>query len=103
MPSLAKLFAVNADELTPTRVQHDDLGMTHIRYEQRKNGLRVVGSDFVVHIGANRAIRSVNGTARDGGALPATPVVFGRRGPRASRDARPRTATSTRFAPSSCT
>lgn len=75
LPSLTKFFAVNADELTPTRVQHDDLGITHIRYEQRKNGLRVVGSDFVVHIGADRAIRSVNGTARDGGALPATPVI----------------------------
>lgn len=71
LPPLAAMFEVRADELVPTHVQHDDLGMTHVRYSQTKNGLAVIGGDFVVHLSADRTIDSINGSIRDGGTLPA--------------------------------
>jgi len=75
LPPIAATFQVRAADLVPTRVQRDRLGMTHVRYTQRKNDLRVVGGDLVVHLDADGVIRSANGTARDGGALPATPTI----------------------------
>jgi Zn-dependent metalloprotease len=70
LPPIAAKFGVNADTLVPTRVQHDELGMTHVRYEQRKNGMRVVGGDFVVHLASDRVVVSANGSVRDGGDMP---------------------------------
>jgi Cys-rich repeat protein len=67
LPPLTAKFQVSADALVPTRVQHDELGMTHVRYAQQKDGLPVVGGDFVVHLDADRVIASVNGSIRDGG------------------------------------
>jgi bacillolysin len=68
--ALAATFDVRASDLIATRVQHDELGMTHVRYEQQKEGLPVIGGDFVVHIASDRTIVSINGSARDGGVLP---------------------------------
>jgi Zn-dependent metalloprotease len=70
LPSLAAMFRVRADDLVASRVQHDALGMTHVRFEQRKHGLPVIGGDFVVHLDADRTIASVNGSIRDDETLP---------------------------------
>lgn len=75
LPPLAARFGVRTDDLVPTRVQRDALGMTHVRYAQRKNGLPVIGGDFVVHLEADRVIASVNGSIRDDATLPADPRV----------------------------
>jgi MYXO-CTERM domain-containing protein len=72
---LAATFGVRAADLVVTRVQHDDLGMTHVRYEQRKDGLPVVGGDFVVHVASDRTIVSINGSARDVGVLAPEPRI----------------------------
>lgn len=72
---IAAVFQIRADQLVPVRVTHDRLGMTHIIYEQRGNGLRVVGGDLAVHVTADGAVRVANGTVRDATKLPATPLV----------------------------
>jgi uncharacterized protein (TIGR03382 family) len=75
LPGIAAAFGVSATDLVATRVQRDELGMTHVFYAQRKNGLRVVGGDLVVHLTATGKVSSVNGTARDSADLAATPTV----------------------------
>jgi len=74
LPAIAEALGVPAAELVAHRSERDDLGMTHVRYAQQKNGLRVVGSDVVLHVAADGAVRSVNSTARDRD-LTATPSV----------------------------
>jgi uncharacterized protein (TIGR03382 family) len=74
LPAIADTLRVPAGDLVATRTERDDLGMTHVRLTQHKNGLRVVGGDVVLHVGADGMVRSVNSTARDR-ALAATPSV----------------------------
>jgi len=75
IPGIAATFRMSASDLVATRVQRDELGMTHVRYAQRKNGLRVVGGDLVVHLSSDGKVSSVNSTARDGIDLAATPTL----------------------------
>lgn len=75
LPTIAAAFRLDADDLIATRSERDRLGITHVRYQQSKHGLRVVGGDLVVHVGADGVIRSVNGTARDGIDLDAIPRI----------------------------
>jgi len=70
MPAIAKTFRVPAQDLVATKVINDELGMTHVKYQQRTNGLRVVGGELVVHLAKNGDVSSVNSTARDLSALP---------------------------------
>ena len=74
LPAIASTLGVPAADLVATRTDRDELGMTHVRLAQQKNGLRVVGGDVVLHLGADGTVRSVNSTARDR-ALTATPSL----------------------------
>ncbi|HWU86061.1 MAG TPA: M4 family metallopeptidase [Kofleriaceae bacterium] len=74
LPAIADTLGVPAASLVATRTERDEIGMTHVRLAQQKNGLRVVGGDVVLHIGADGTVRSVNSTARDR-ALTATPSL----------------------------
>ena len=74
LPAIASRMGVPATDLVATRTERDDLGMTHVRLAQQKNGLRVVSGDVIVHIGADGTVSSVNGSARDRD-LPATPSI----------------------------
>jgi bacillolysin len=74
LPAIAGSLGVSSADLVATHVELDELGMTHVRMAQQKNGLRVVGGDVVVHIGADGTVRSVNGTPRDR-ALTTTPSI----------------------------
>ncbi len=42
-------------------VQKDELGMTHIRFNQTVNGVNVEGSDIIVHFNKDNEVESVNG------------------------------------------
>src|SRR4026207_440028 len=42
LPSITSTLGVAATDLRVKRVEHDALGMTHVRLGQHKNGLRVV-------------------------------------------------------------
>lgn len=74
LPAIAEMLRVPVADLVATRAERDRLGMTHVRYEQRKHGLRVVGGDVVIHVGADGAVRSVNSTALDR-AIDPTPAL----------------------------
>ena len=74
LPAIAGTLRVPAEDLIATGVEHDALGMTHVRMAQRKDGLRVVGGDVVLHVGADGTVRSVTSTARDR-ALDARPAI----------------------------
>ena len=65
LPALSETLGAPAASLVATRSERDELGMTHVKYEQQKNGLRVVGGEMVVHVGAEGTVRSVNGSVRD--------------------------------------
>ena len=65
IPRIASMFQLSAADLVAQHVEHDRLGMTHVRYLQHKHGRRVVGGDLVVHVAADGLVRSVTSTARD--------------------------------------
>ena len=74
LPAIAEALRVPAGDLVATRVERDALGMTHVRMAQQKNGLRVVGGDAIVQIGADGVVRSVSSNVQDR-ALDATPAI----------------------------
>jgi Zn-dependent metalloprotease len=74
LPQIAETLGVPAADLVATRVERDSLGMTHVRMAQRKDGLRVVGGDVVLHLGVDNTVRSVTSSARDR-AVSASPTV----------------------------
>lgn len=52
----------NAEEnLKVSDVQKDDLGMTHVRFNQTKNGVPVEGTEVIVHFNENNEVVMVNG------------------------------------------
>ncbi len=71
LPAIADTLRVPAADLIATRVERDAIGMTHVRLAQHKHGLRVVGGDVVLHLGADGTVRSVTSTARDRAISPA--------------------------------
>lgn len=51
-----------AEELALRRSEVDELGMTHLRLDQKFRGVRVVGGDIAAHFNAEGILRGVNGT-----------------------------------------
>ncbi|WP_010529110.1 M4 family metallopeptidase [Lentibacillus jeotgali] len=50
------------ENLEATDVQKDDLGMTHVRFNQVKNGVKVEGAEVIVHYNGDNEIVSTNGS-----------------------------------------
>ncbi|AKJ04117.1 Zn-dependent metalloprotease [Archangium gephyra] len=67
---LTPVFRLNTSDLVVRRLSQDEQGHTHIRYEQTKNGLPVVGHELVVHVDESGLVYAVNGSARDGESVP---------------------------------
>jgi MYXO-CTERM domain-containing protein len=65
LPDIAETLGVPAQDLVASRVDRDDLGMSHIRMTQQKNGLRVVNGDVIVSVDAEGTVRTVHSSARD--------------------------------------
>ncbi|MCY1015070.1 M4 family metallopeptidase [Pyxidicoccus sp. MSG2] len=73
LPSIAGSFRLRAEDLVVSRVSVDEQGFTHIRYNQMKNGLPVVGQELAIHLDPEGNIVMANGSARDGEfGVPAT-------------------------------
>ena len=51
-----------AEELQPYRIDRDRLGMTHIRFRQFHESVRVWGADMSVHFDENNVLTTVTGT-----------------------------------------
>lgn len=64
-----------ARELEPIRAESDGLGMTLLRYQQVYQGIPVYGSEMLVHLGPDSAVRSANGRLVSAIALDTTPQV----------------------------
>ncbi|HWO17608.1 MAG TPA: M4 family metallopeptidase [Kofleriaceae bacterium] len=64
LPPILKAFRLENEDLTLRKVNVDELGGRHYRYDQVFGGLRVVGGDLVVHVDGRGAITGINGTAR---------------------------------------
>jgi uncharacterized protein (TIGR03382 family) len=75
LPQIGQAIGVAADQLFATRVDEDELGMTHIKYAQRAQGLPVIGGDVIVHLAADGTISSVTNGARDASSMPTTPQI----------------------------
>lgn len=59
----------------PLRVDKDTLGASHVRYNQRLNGLPVFGAQMIVHIDAGGHVAAANGRFLASGAPATRPVL----------------------------
>jgi Zn-dependent metalloprotease len=55
------LQATGAEDFEPTATLRDNLGQTHVRLQQRLNGLPVVGAEYIVHADADGNVIAMNG------------------------------------------
>ncbi len=62
-PVLA-IFRLRGDDLVLRKMNVDEDGNRHFRYDQTFNGLPVIGSELVVHVDVKGAVFAVNGSAR---------------------------------------
>ena len=70
LPAVLAPFRLRANDLVLRKMNIDDNGGRHFRYNQTFNGLDVIGADLVVHVDVKGAIHSINGSARGG--IPAS-------------------------------
>jgi bacillolysin len=74
LPAIATALRAPSAELLAVRSERDELGMTHVRMVQQKDGRRVVGGDVIVQIDGGGTVRTINGTIRERG-LPTAPSI----------------------------
>jgi vibriolysin len=68
---LAAVFRLQPAELRAVGERADELGGRHVRYQQERNGLPVVGGELLIHLDVEGRVYAVNGSAREGGPAPA--------------------------------
>jgi Zn-dependent metalloprotease len=71
------LGATEGESFEPMAEFSDDLGQTHVRLQQRFNGLPVVGAEYIVHADRNRNVIGMNGRFAQGRDLPRDASVDG--------------------------
>jgi vibriolysin len=76
LPPILKALRLSSEDLALRKVNTDESGARHFRYDQKRDGLDVVGADLVVHVDAKGAIFGINGTAR-GDLAPSPSRVLG--------------------------
>jgi Zn-dependent metalloprotease len=64
LQKLAPVFRLAPGELEARGEETDALGARHVRFQQRRHGLPVVGGELVVHVDAGGTVYAVNGSAR---------------------------------------
>jgi thermolysin len=74
------------DELQTQRIDADELGMRHVRFQQVYQGLPVVGGELIVHFGADGLLKTVNGNYEPGIKLDVTPAIVGAEAVRIAQD-----------------
>lgn len=65
--TLAPVFGLRAEELTVRNSRTDELGYTHVRYDQTRHGVPVKGGELVVHVDDKGVVYAANGSARGAG------------------------------------
>ena len=64
-----------SEELQPIRIDIDDLGMHHVRMEQRYQGIRVIGGQMIAHFTQSGTLKAVNGNYEPDIAFDITPAL----------------------------
>ena len=64
-----------ANDFKPVRFQKDNLGMTHTRVQHYYKGVKVFGSEMILHADANGVVRVINGQLVDGIELEVAPQI----------------------------
>ncbi len=72
---VAAVFRLAEHDLTATKTVTDNLGFTHINYDQTKNGLPVVGTRLSVHVKRDGTVYAVTGNAHGKDNVPTVPTV----------------------------
>jgi Zn-dependent metalloprotease len=62
-------------ELIVKKVKKDELGMTHVTFNQLYKGIEVYGGELIVHFSSTKRIKSVNGFYKPGIKIPTTPTI----------------------------
>jgi vibriolysin len=69
------VFRLTNDDLVLRKINTDEDGNRHFRYDQVFDGMPVIGGELVVHVDVKGAINAVNGSARgDLGNLGTSPI-----------------------------
>nr|WP_233262216.1 M4 family metallopeptidase [Vitiosangium sp. GDMCC 1.1324] len=63
---VAPVFRLNQNDLVLKRTTVDAKGHRHLRFQQTKNGLQVVGGELILHVDEAGNVYAANGSARDG-------------------------------------
>jgi Zn-dependent metalloprotease len=71
------LHAEGSERFAPIDQFADDMGQTHVRLQQRINGLPVVGAEFIVHADADRNVFAMNGRFTPDRGLPREAAIDG--------------------------
>ncbi len=64
-----------SEEFKVKRIDNDQLGMTHVRFNQYYRGVHVVGGQLLAHFSADGDLRTVNGWYEAGIEVDVTPVL----------------------------
>ncbi|MFY0569808.1 M4 family metallopeptidase [Archangium lansingense] len=72
---MAPVFRLDEKDLVFRRGTVDAKGHQHLRFQQTKNGLKVVGGELVVHVDESGNVYAANGSARDGSSVSANAKV----------------------------
>ncbi len=89
----AQVNLMSTSELRVRKVEHDQLGMTHVRVSHRKNGLRVVSGEAILHLDSSNVIQSVDSGLVDRD-LAASPTLDATRATEIAVQASPGAATT---------
>ncbi|HEY0093799.1 MAG TPA: peptidase M4, partial [Archangium sp.] len=77
LASIAPVFRLNASDLLVRRVSVDEQGHTHLRYDQMRSGLQVVGHELILHVDPAGTVYAANGSARGGEVVAAVARLSG--------------------------
>ncbi len=64
-----------AEEMRFKRIDVDEIGMKHLRFEQFYSGIRVVGGELITHFGSDGILKTANGNFLPGIDIGITPLV----------------------------
>ncbi|MET0403470.1 MAG: peptidase M4 family protein, partial [Cystobacter sp.] len=59
---VAPLFRLTPKELRVRTARVDEVGNTHVRYEQVRKGMRVVGGELILNVARSGTVYAVNGS-----------------------------------------
>jgi Zn-dependent metalloprotease len=71
------LHAAGTERFEPLGTFTDDLGKTHVRLQERLNGLPVIGAEYIVHADGDGNVYAMNGRFTPDRDLPSEPEMNG--------------------------